>query len=140
MYPKHWLNVHQIKIHFTYNFPKTCPYSPNNINWTVPYWVLRKLKSRSYSHQITFLVNRTFSKIFHITPPSFPTIFTSSDRCLCFAVHLGHQKTLRVSLLSSPYNLNSYPNYKSARVSVRCWKTHDFPCFCVWWWIHILDK
>ncbi len=115
--------LHQIKTLFTYHFPKTCPYSLPKINWTV---ALSKLKFTSCGHQITFLVNSTFSKILHIIPPSSPTIFAS---------HLGHQKCIP---LLSQNSMNSYPNHDSEQVSAWCWKTRPFPHFlCIvifrWW-------
>ncbi len=93
-------------------------------NWTVSSWVFFfKAKSRSCGHQITFLVNPTFSKLLHITPPSSPTIIASCERCLCFASHLGHQKDIAFVPKLHEFKLSSWVS----RVNEWCWKTQPFP-------------
>ncbi len=36
--------------------------------------------------------------------------------------------------------INSYPKHGWARYPAWCWKTHSFPCFCVWWWTQVVAK
>ncbi len=107
-------------------------------NWTVPFWVLSKLKSRSCGLQMTFFVNSTFIKILPLllnTPSS--SIIMQVVRDSHVLLHTSeHQK---VSLLS-PNSINLYPKHGSAWYSVWCRKTHPFLYFCVRWWIQMVAK
>ncbi len=114
---------------FTYHFPRTCPYSLTKINWTLPSWgpsKLNMLKSMFCGHQITFHVNSTFSKILHIIPPSFPTIFAGCERCQCFVSHLYPSLTVP-NLLP---NVDECENFEIRANS--CWGKDESCTFFIW--------
>ncbi len=91
MYPKHWPNVHQIKTLFTYHYTKTCPHSLAKINWTVSYWVLLKVKSKSCYHQITFLASHIWHQKAILFPPNSMNSYSNHSSAWvsawCFKTH-----------------------------------------------------
>ncbi len=122
---EHWPNVHQINTLFT-------PiHRLKYYNWTVPYWVLSVLKSRSYSHQIIFLVNSIFSKILHISllrlPPPFSDSWFTLDAvlvvtlfcCLTKEWKSGKQSIHPANYCTCDTSWEMWSMWKSAKINVQ---------------------